>query len=104
DHAVEQVTILAEQGGAALGFVVSLNGAVLAVFRAEHHAIHASLSERLNHFLAPGLRQLAGKKSAVPNDDAHRHFLFRELLVRHKNPSSSMNGLRLPCHARALTR
>jgi hypothetical protein len=33
----------------------------------------------LDHFLTAGLRQMIGKKSAVPHDHAHRHFS----LVRH---------------------
>ena len=89
DHAIDTLAIFLKQGGAAFRLVVSLDGAVFAFFGSKDHTIDAGQGERLDHFFASRLRQLAGKKSAVPDDDAHRHFLLGELLVRHKNSSST---------------
>src|ERR1039458_2683949 len=72
-----------EHRRAALGLFVSLDRTVFAIFGAEHHTIHACFRQCLDHLLAPGLRQLVGKEPAIPDYDAHRHFLFR-----HINPSS----------------
>src|ERR1700758_2470119 len=81
DDAVDLVAMFSEQGRAALSLFMRFDCSVLAVFGTENDGIDAGLRQRLNHLLASGLRQLVGKKAAISDDDAHRHFLF----VRHMN-------------------
>ena len=52
DHAIDAVAILLKQCRATLRFFVRFDRAVLAVFGTEHHAIHASLGQRLDHLFA----------------------------------------------------
>jgi len=79
NHSIDFFTILLEQSCTALGLLVSFHSAMLAVIGPEDDAVHAGLGQRLNHLFAPGLGQLVGEKTAVANDDAHRH-----LSVSHK--------------------
>ena len=53
DHAIDLVAIFLKQRRATLRLFVSFDRAVLAVFRAEDHAVHARLGERPHYFLAP---------------------------------------------------
>ena len=53
DHAIDLVAIFLKQRRTALRLFVGFDRAVLAFFRTEHHAVHASLGERLHHLFAP---------------------------------------------------
>ena len=66
DHAIDSVAILLKQSGAAFGFFVRLDRAVLAVLGAEHHAIHAGLGQRLDHLFAPDFANWSGKNPRFP--------------------------------------
>ena len=62
-----------EQLGAAFGFFVGLDRAVLAGFRPEHDHVDSGRLQNLNHFFAAGLGEVIGEEAAIPYDQTHRH-------------------------------
>lgn len=62
-----------EQFRTELGFVATLDGAVVRFFRADNHRAVAGGIERAQYFFAPGTGQMSRKKSAVSNNDTKRY-------------------------------
>ena len=75
DDAVDFAFVFTKEGRATLGFVVGFHRAVLAFLRRKNDRIDAGVFQDGDHFLSAGLCQVIGKKSAIPDNDAHRHFL-----------------------------
>ena len=76
DDAVDFGGVLLEQVGAEVRFGQRFDGAVAGLFGSYQHGSVAGLFERGDHFGAAALRQMAGKESAVADDNAKRHLAF----------------------------
>ena len=69
-HAVDAVTVLLEEVGAALRVVEALDAAIGRLLGRKGYHVEAFLRQHLQHGLASALTEMAGEKAAVADDEA----------------------------------
>ena len=84
DDAVDLGGVLLEEGGALLGVLVGLDGAVGGLLGAEDDRLDAGRFERGDHLEPAAGREVAGKEAAVAYDYTHCH------LLAHNSPVSGL--------------
>src|SRR5205814_9867929 len=75
NDAINPISVLLEQLGAASGLFASFDCAILALLRGERYHVNARCPKHANYLFATGLRKMVRKESAIPYDDTHGHFL-----------------------------
>src|SRR5262249_14232379 len=79
-----------------LCFLMRFHGAIFAFFGAERNRVDSRFRQRSQDLFTAAFCQMVGKKSAVPNDYTHCHFLFVSRLFVCHGPIAVSFSVRLP--------
>ena len=77
DHAVDVVPMLPEEGGAGLGLVATLDGAVVRLARPHDHGVVPLLLQGAEDLLASRAGEVSRKEAPIADDDAELHLAGR---------------------------